>query len=112
MAVRSAHLNAPTITSAAVAVPNVIRLGTRTKPNSVPFCVAAESTDGAALKYAGDFGDGSPTALGSSVTHAYTTAGNFTATVTVTHPGGGTTESTASVKVITGSLLTRLFGQR
>jgi len=55
--------------------------------------------DGTITSYAWDFGDGT-TRTGVTVSHAYSTAGSFTVTLTVTDNGGLTDQSTA-VKVIT-----------
>jgi PKD repeat protein len=62
---------------------------------------ATESTDpdGILVAYFWDFGDASNT-TGSVVTHAYATAGNFTATLTVTDDDGATANATASMTVL------------
>ncbi|MDX6372160.1 MAG: immune inhibitor [Nocardioidaceae bacterium] len=62
---------------------------------------AAGSTDAetpGALTYAWRFGDGT-TASGVTATHAYASAGHYTARVTVTDPGGLTGAATVSVTV-------------
>ena len=46
-----------------------------------------------------DFGDGSPTASGQSVAHAYGTAGSFTATLTVTDDEGASDSDSATVNI-------------
>ena len=47
-----------------------------------------------------NFGDGG-SAMGASVTHTYTVAGNFTATLTVTDSAGATGSSNVAVQIIT-----------
>jgi MYXO-CTERM domain-containing protein len=54
---------------------------------------------GSISSYAWDFGDGG-TAAGAQATHAYATAGTFTATLTVANAGGLTATATRQVKVI------------
>ena len=54
--------------------------------------------DGSVASYAWTFGDGA-TASGASVTHAYTTAGTYTATLTVTDNLGAASSDAASVTV-------------
>ena len=72
---------------------------------AIPFAVqfdASESSDADAdeLSYAWDFGDGG-TGSGVKPEHTYTTAGTFTAQVTITDKAGG--ESKASVKILAGN---------
>lgn len=84
---------APVFTSAPSAAPNPAGLG-----QSITFTAVA--TEGnATLTFAWDFGDGA-TGTGSSTTHAYSTAGVFTATVTVTDNLGGHVSGTVSVTVL------------
>lgn len=56
---------------------------------------------GESLTYAWDFGDNA-TASGAQPTHAYSTAGTFKATVTVTTSGGATATASAAVTVSAG----------
>ena len=82
--------------SGAVATPNPAVVG-----QSVSFSAAATGGFGM-LSYSWNFGDGSPAAVGASVTHAYTAAGMFTATVRVTDIAG--VSSTASIQVAVSSI--------
>ncbi len=50
---------------------------------------------GSNVSYTWDFGDGTPDGSGAVVTHTYTTAGNYTATVTATNSLGSVTATTA-----------------
>jgi PKD repeat protein len=73
---------------------------------SVPLSVQFDGTastdpEGGALTYAWSFGDGT-NAVGPTPTHSYTTDGRYTATLTVTDPGGLT--STASTVITAGNL--------
>ncbi len=56
--------------------------------------------DGDTLSYEWDFGDGSPTATTAEADHTYTTAGTYTATLTVSD--GGKTDST-SIRIDAGN---------
>jgi hypothetical protein len=82
--------DAPAISSAASATPNPARTG-----QTVVFQAAA---DGGTLTYAWDFGDGTR-ADGASTTHVYTSAGNFTATLTMTDENGESLVSNVQVVV-------------
>ncbi|MDP2899601.1 MAG: PKD domain-containing protein, partial [Candidatus Bathyarchaeota archaeon] len=55
-------------------------------------------TDGTIVSYAWTFGDGG-SALGSSVSHTYTTAGTYAVTLTVTDNGGKTGTATVSLRI-------------
>jgi glucose/arabinose dehydrogenase/PKD repeat protein len=73
---------------------------------AVPLTVqfdGGESTDadGDPLTYDWDFGDGSAPASGASVSHTYTEAGIFTATLSVSDGRGG--EDTATVRIRPGN---------
>ena len=61
---------------------------------------ASSDPDGSIVSYQWNFGDGSPTAIGATVNHAYSTAGTYTATLTVTDNGGATASDTALVTII------------
>jgi ELWxxDGT repeat protein len=66
---------------------------------SIAFSAAASSDpDGDTLAYTWAFGDGS-TGSGAAPTHAYTTVGAFTATVTVSDGKGGSNSATAGVTI-------------
>ena len=70
-------------------------------PLFVNFAATAHDTDGTIVSYAFDFGDGSAGQTGASASadHTYTSAGNYTARVTVTDNRGGTASKTAAVTV-------------
>lgn len=70
-----------------------------TAPLAVNFTANASDPDGYITDYYWNFGDGQ-TALGASVSHTYQTAGNFTASVTVTDDYGNS--AGASVVIATG----------
>jgi PKD repeat protein len=63
---------------------------------------ASSDVDGDALSYAWNFGDGS-TASGVKTSHAYSHAGTYTVTLTVTDGKGGTAQLTVSVIIRTPS---------
>jgi PKD repeat protein len=69
-----------------------------TAPLSVTFNAGASSDDLGIASYAWQFGDGS-TGSGSTVTHTYTTLGNFTAQLTVTDTIGQTATSSTTISV-------------
>ena len=83
----------PVITKAASAAPNPAQTN-----QSVAFSVTASDPNGDTLSYSWTFGDGA-NGSGASVSHAYTTAGNFTATVVVSDGRGGTVNSSVAVTV-------------
>ncbi len=64
---------------------------------------ASSDPDGTITLYIWDFGDGNVTA-GQQVVHVYQTAGNYTATLTVTDNDGAT--DTASVAITVAALPT------
>jgi len=67
--------------------------------SAIAFSSAGSSDpDGDPLAYAWDFGDGG-TAAGTSVSHAYEEAGNYTATLTVTDPAGAADVATTTVTI-------------
>ena len=69
-------------------------------PLDVRFTASGRDPEGGALLYTWDFGDGGQSA-GRSVTHRYTAAGTYTATVTVRDAQGAT--GTATVQVTVGT---------
>ena len=84
-------------TAVAQAKPTEVRAG-----EEVTFDGSMSSDDAQApneLAYSWDFGDGSPTASGQLVTHAYADAGTYEATLTVTDAEGATGTDTVSVTV-------------
>jgi hypothetical protein len=80
-----------TITSPAQATPNSATLGAE-----VVLSVAASEV-GASLSYAWEFGDGQ-SGSGQAVTHSYSAAGQYTATVTISDGRGN--QAATSVKVL------------
>jgi hypothetical protein len=68
----------------------------------VTFSGAGSDPAGGTVTYTWDFGDGT-SAAGSSAPHTFTTAGNFTVTLTMTNSIGGVTTSTLGVSVLDGS---------
>ncbi|NOX43180.1 MAG: PKD domain-containing protein, partial [Gammaproteobacteria bacterium] len=58
--------------------------------------------DGNIASYAWDFGDGG-TDVGATATYAYTTAGTYTVTLTVTDDAGDTNAATASITISAGA---------
>ncbi|HYG76395.1 MAG TPA: PKD domain-containing protein [Planctomycetota bacterium] len=83
----------PVISSSPTAMPNPAGAG-----QNVAFAVAASDPNGDALSYAWNFGDGT-TGSGSAPTHAYSSAGSYTATVTVSDGRGGNAVGSISVTV-------------
>ena len=65
---------------------------------AVSFNGVGTDTDGTIVSYAWTFGDGG-SALGSSVSHTYITAGTYTVTLTVTDNGGKTGTATVSLRI-------------
>jgi PKD repeat protein len=88
---------APVVSSAATATPNPLLVGQYTA-----FSVAASDPDGDTLAYSWNYGDGT-SGTGASVSHAYTTAGTFTAKVTITDGKGGSVASQLTVTVNTST---------
>ena len=84
--------NPPTVTATRNPAGNV------TTGTSVTFTAVGADTDGDTLTYAWDFGD-SGAAATAAATHSYTTAGTYTAKVTVSDGKGGTNSQTLSVIV-------------
>jgi len=85
--------SAPVITSAAAAAPNPAIVS-----QLITFSAAASDTDGDALTYAWNFGDGS-NASGASATHAYAAAGTFNATVAIDDGHNNVVSSSVAVLV-------------
>ena len=86
-----------TISSPASATPSQVSIGA-----DVSFSTSASDASGGALTYTWTFGDGSA-GSGSNVTHAYVSAGTFTATCTVTNAAGSSATTQVSVTVDTSS---------
>ena len=57
-------------------------------------------TDGTIASRSLDFGDGSPTSSATTVGHTYTSAGTYTATLTVTDDNGATDSATKTITVV------------
>jgi hypothetical protein len=89
--------NAPTLSSTASALPNPANVG-----QAVTFSIAASDADGDALSYSWRFGDGA-NGTDSGAQHAYVTAGQYTAVITVTDEDGLSIESSTSVTVNGGN---------
>jgi len=85
--------HSPVITSAATAAPNPTTVN-----QSVAFAVGATDPDGDTLTYAWTFGDG-VSGSGNSLTHTYSTAGNYTANVTASDGRGGSATSSVVITV-------------
>jgi len=84
--------HAPVITSAANYIPPA------TVNAATAFTVGASDPDNAPLTISWDFGDGTSD-TGASVSHAYTQAGKYAATATVTDNAGGSVSSSVTVTV-------------
>ena len=85
--------DAPVLNSAASASPNPATAG-----DTVTFSAAATDLDGDTLNYAWSFGDGS-SGTGASATHAYSAAGNYNASVTISDGKGGSVSSSIAITV-------------
>jgi PKD repeat protein/DNA/RNA endonuclease G (NUC1) len=72
---------------------------TLTEGTTALFTATATDPGNDTLTYTWSFGDGSDPVTGRSVTHAYADNGNYTTTLTVTDPYGGSTTQTAIVNV-------------
>src|SRR5581483_9979697 len=88
----TAHVQAATFILTAMATPT-----TAATNQPISFAASVDGNPPNDLGFSWNFGDGSLAQSGSSVTHAYTTAGAFTATVTAT--SAGTPSNTASTDV-------------
>src|SRR6202008_856034 len=64
------------------------------------FTATASDPDGDTLTYDWDYGDGSAHSATQNPTHAYATAGTYTAKVTVSDGKGGTKDDTLSITVV------------
>src|SRR4051794_26435056 len=90
----------PTITSATATPSSGI------PPLAAAFTVVAADPDSDALTYAWDFGDGTAVSTQQNPTHTYTTAGSYTAVVTVADGKGGTVTRSFPIAVSSGSTTT------
>ncbi|MDA7747399.1 PKD domain-containing protein, partial [Psychromonas sp.] len=68
-------------------------------PLAINFNASTSSDDNAISSYSWNFGDGSTIMSGVSVTHTYTDAGVYTATLTVTDDAGQSTQATTQITV-------------
>jgi predicted amidohydrolase len=85
--------NGPPAISSVSASPNPAAAG-----ETVSFVCSASDPDADPLSYAWDFGDGG-SATGSSATHAYSSAGSYTAKVTVSDGKGHAVSGSVTVEV-------------
>ncbi len=88
----------PVIQSAATAQPNPATVG-----QNVTLSVSASDPASLPLTYTWDFGDGTA-GTGASVIHAYSTAGAFTAAVTVANGGSSSTSSVIEIVTVSGTI--------
>jgi PKD repeat protein len=84
--------------------PPVAVAGSNTASGTAPLTVTFSSAgstdpDGGALSYSWSFGDGSAPSSEANPTHTYTSAGTYTAVLTVTDPTGATGAAPISVSV-------------
>ena len=70
-------------------------------PLDVNFTSSATEPDGEQISYEWDFGDGSPTSNEQNPSHTYAESGFYTATLTVSDPGGRTDTRTVRVSAVT-----------
>ena len=75
-----------------------------TSPLPVRFTSAARDPEGQGLLMVWDFGDGAKGA-GPSISHTYRSPGTYTATLTVTDPGGATATASVQITVSGGTTL-------
>lgn len=69
-------------------------------PVAVVFAgTGSKDRDGTIASYVWDFGDGTPTATGPTVSHTYATPGNYITTLTVTDNGAATATAQAKVSI-------------
>ncbi len=85
----------PSILSGPMATPNPAQVG-----QQVAFHASATDLDGDLLSYSWSFGDGM-TGVGTDPNHAYSVAGTYTATITVTDGEGGSAQASIIVLVET-----------
>jgi PKD repeat protein len=86
---------APSLTLPASATPNPVQAG-----QSVTLSVTAEDPDGDTLTYTWTFGDGTPDALGATVTHVYAAPGIYEALILVQDGHGNQANDFVGVAVI------------
>jgi len=65
----------------------------------VSFDASATDPEGTSLTYAWNFGDGSASGIGASLTHTYGATGIYTVTLTVTDADGGSTSTGRTVTI-------------
>ena len=71
-----------------------------TAPLTVSLSAAGSSDpEGGPLTYDWSFGDGTPKGSGATVSHVYSAAGSYTATLTITDPAGATATATVDITV-------------
>lgn len=66
---------------------------------AVTFDASGSTDDGKIVKYAWEFGDSSPIAIGKSVMHTYTSSATYTVTLWVTDDSGGVTSLPLTIQV-------------
>lgn len=77
-------------------------------PLAVEFSGSNSSDpDGSIVSYEWDFGDGSMPVVGENVSHTYTTAGQFSARLTVMDADGATADSTVTIRVSVQQIATK-----
>ncbi len=93
-----------TVAITAIAVTGGVSPSSGPVGTTFTFTASATGGNGSPYTYAWNFGDGS-TGTGSSVSHAYTSKGNYTPTVVATDPLGGTGTSSLQTVAVTTSIL-------